>query len=138
MGVNWQQNDTYQYLKDLKKTTGLSYAEHNALNNPYGNHSFGGLLISQLLPQLVSGGAQLLSNHIHGSEPDSEDYDVGGRTSILKDYNKALRGYNSATTDEDKKKFAKQLQQLAKDNPDNRTIANGYNRIKAEVENLLK
>lgn len=65
MGVNWQRGELYTALKNQERT-GLSLSEQNALANPYGNQSFGGLLLSQCLPQLLSGGMEFLAGKVGG------------------------------------------------------------------------
>ena len=61
--VSWQNTDFYRGLKQQERETGWTVADHNRVNNPYGSHSFGGLLLSQMLPQLLMGGMAIGLNY---------------------------------------------------------------------------
>lgn len=131
MGVNWQNNNLYQSLKDYERESGTTLAERNAMANPYGSHSFGGLLISQLLPTLIMGGAQTIAGTtgLNGSGDTGSETDTNAQTSLysslgatLNKFDKAIANHNSADID----KYLKELKGLKDDNPSNRQIARAY------------
>lgn len=137
MGVNWQNNDYYQGLKDYEKKTGFTLAEQNAINNPYGSHSFGGLLISKLLPQLIFGVGEKLGGGLNGTMPEDEGIDVQQSSSAIKEFTKVKKNYDRASG-EDKIKYAKELQKLGEANPDNPTISKIYNTtFKNELNGII-
>ena len=133
-GVNWQNNDYYRALKDYEKESGTTLAERNAAANPYGSHSFGGLIISQLLPQLIMGGAEKLAGiGLHGSGDTGSATDTKGQTNLYSKLGTALRNFDNAiasknTSDIDK--YLGQLKQLSEDNPDSRLISKAYENAK--------
>ena len=144
MGVNWQKNDYYQGLKDYEKECGLSLAERNAIQNPYGNHSFGGLLISQLLPQLIVGGTEKLAGGLNGTMPEDEGIDVKLSSSSIRDFTQAKKMYDEAKRSGNTKKQEKWAAELIKigeehsgDNG-NPTIKNGYKSIENSLSKYKK
>lgn len=127
--VNWQTNDYYINLKDYEKETGLSIADQNRINNPFGNHSAIGLAGVSLFTGLVQLGAEKLGNGLNGTTPEDNGFDTGQRTSAIKEfgsvkikYDKAIKAGNQAEI----KKYAKELVELANANKGNPTIDNIY------------
>lgn len=142
MGVNWQNNDVYQGLKDYEKQCGLSLAERNAIANPYGSHTFGGLLISQVLPQLLIGGAEKLGNSgLCGSGDTGSETDVEGEKNTLSGIGKTLRQFDTALAagkSEDADKHLGELKKIADDNPDNRRAQQVYEKALEKKKNHQK
>ncbi len=143
MGVHWQNNRLYQGYMDLKNS-GPSVAEQNAAANPYGSHSFGGLLISQLIPQLLIGGGELLadkSDGLNGSQDTGSETDVGGSTNVIHSFNEAKRKYDSAVAKNDNEgilKYAQELQKIGEEHKGEPVIDRGYSMIRSKIENAIK
>ena len=136
MGVNWQSNDYYRALKDYEKDSGLSVADQNRINNPYGNHSFGGLLISQILPQLIVGGAEKIGIGLSGSGDTGSETNVEESTNSAKGINyikskldKAIESKNQTDID----KYLKEFERMANENP--KRYKSAYEAAKAKVNN---
>lgn len=122
MGVNWQNNDYYRSLKNYESETGLSVADQNRIANPYGNHSFGGLLISQVLPQLLMGGAEKLGAKLEASSDTGSAINVEASTEEKVNLNKILRNFDKAIRrgkTEDIETHYNALKKLSTDNPNN-------------------
>ncbi len=142
-GVNWQNNGVYQGLKDYERETGTTLAERNAAANPYGSHSFGGLLISQVLPQLLIGGAEKLAGGtgLNGSGNTGSITDIDGQTnlassvgSILRKFDEAIASNNTADVD----KYLGELKNIKDKNPKNTRIVSVYENALKKKNNQVK
>ena len=142
MGVNWQNNNIYQGLKDYEKECGLSLAERNAIQNPYGSHSFGGLLISQLLPQLIMGGAEIIAGSgLNGSGDTGSETNVEGEIDTFSNIGQTLRKFDTALADgkdEDVDKYLSELKKIADDNPNKRHAEEAYEKALEKKKNHKK
>ena len=122
MGVNWQNNEYYRTLINEERNTGFSVADRNRIANPYGNHSFGGLLISQVLPQLLMGGAEKLGAKLEGSSDTGSATNVKASTEEKININKILRKFDRAVKKGDKKEIETHyntIKKLSTDNSEN-------------------
>ena len=138
MGVNWQNNEYYRDLKAYEKETGFSVADQNRIANPYGSHSFGGLLISQVLPQLLMGGAEKLGTKLGGSSNTGSATDIKSSTDEKAKLNKILRGFDKAINKGDTvniEKYYKDLQDLSTKNPGNTNYTKALELAKKKKEN---
>ena len=112
MGVNWQNNEYYRTLIKEERNTGFSVADRNRIANPYGNHSFGGLLISQLLPQLLMGGAEKLGAKLEGSSDTGSATDIKQKTQEDSNLGFILSQFNKAIEEKDPQKIDSYLKEL--------------------------
>ena len=136
MGVNWQNNDTYQSIRRSERESGISFAQQNALMNPNGVHSIWGVVgvslfngISQFCMQNAPAWA--------AAAQQSDGTDVSVTTDVLKDFTDLKNKFTNETDPTKKKEYAQQLQQLALENPDNKTIMNGYKTYKDNINSCL-
>ena len=121
MGVNWQNNDTYQSIRRSERESGISFAQQNALMNPNGVHSIWGIVGVSLFNGIAGFCMQNAPNWVNGGGGDASD-DVDSSVSTIKDFNKLLTKYSEAKDDE-KEGLKSQLKTMADANPNNLTIS---------------
>ena len=134
MGVNWQDNSVYKDVKQSERESGISYAQQNALMNPNGVHSLGGI-ISVSLFNAVTGFC--MQNAPDWIQSGGGGTDVSATTDVLKDFNNLTDKFRKETDTTKKREYAQQLQQLALENPDNKSIMNGYKMHKESINGCL-
>ena len=145
MGVNWQKNDYYSALKDQERITGLSVADRNRINNPFGSHTFLGVLGTQLLPQIFNFSEQALGTGLNGSSQTGSATNVPSSDSDLKNFEAWLKKYNEAKANGDKdnklKQYAQELDRIRKEHDNengNPTIRRCYTTdFKAELKRII-
>ena len=121
--VNWQNNSYYQALKDYEKETGTTLAERNAMANPYGSHSFGGVLLSQLLPQLLVGGAEKIAGGgLKGSGDTGSKTDIASETMQNAELGRLTSRYDGKLDASNIDKYIKELDSFKTLYPKNKRI----------------
>ena len=127
MGVNWQNNDTYQSIRRSERESGISFAQQNALSNPYGVHSIWGVIGVSLFNGIAGFCMQNAPNWVNGGGGGASD-DVDSSVSTIKDFNKLLTKYSEAKDDE-KEGLKTQLKTMADANPNNLTIQKAWRSV---------
>lgn len=133
--VNWQTNDYYINLKDYEKETDLSVADQNRINNPYGNHAFGGLLVSQLLPQLLMGGAQKLGAKLEGSGNTGSETNIVDQKAPLIKLEEIKNKYQKSSDSNAITTYISELTTLKEKYPDNKKIIDALEQAKKTQQN---
>ena len=126
MGVNWQNNDTYQSIRRSERESGISFAQQNALMNPNGVHSIWGIVGVSLFNGIAGFCMQNAPDWIQSGGGGGGDVDSS--VSVIKDFNSVLTSYNKAEGEE-KTKLKNELQTLAQANPDNATIQKAWKAV---------
>ena len=141
--VSWQNNSFYRELKVQERETGLSLADRNRLQNPYGTHSTGGMITGALLSLLLSGnGANILTSCAEYFSSDKNDKpedvkSVEEKTSKLSEFNKARENFEKAKKDGNTKNMYKYLAEmvlLGKEDPNNKTIQSALNLLGPDIK----
>ncbi len=128
MGVNWQNNDTYQAIKRSERESGISFAQQNANMNPNGVHNIWGVLGVSLFNGIAGFCMQNAPNWVNGGGGGDASADVDSSVSTIKDFNKLLTKYNAAK-DAEKAELKSQLKTMAEDNPGNLTIQKAWKSV---------
>ena len=136
MGVNWQNNDTYQAIKQSERDTGISFAQQNANMNPNGVHNPWAVFGVSLFNNITSFCMHNASGWAAAAQ-QSDGTEVSSSTSALKDFNNLIQQFKDETDQAKRKDYAQQLQQLALENPDNKSIMNGYKTYKDNINSCL-
>lgn len=133
--VNWQNNDYYLALKDYEKESGTTLAERNAMANPYGSHTFGGLLVS-LLPQLLVGGAEKIAGGgLKGSEDTGSKTDIASETMQNAELGRLTSRYDGKLNSSNIDEYIKELESFKTLYPKNKRIDAAIAEAKKKKEN---
>ena len=128
MDVHYKKNGIYNGIKQSERESGISYAQQNALSNPYGVHSIWGVIGVSFFNGASQFCMQNAPNWIQSGGGGDASVDVDSSVSTIKDFNKLLTKYNSAK-DADKAELKSQLRTMAEANPDNLTIQKAWKSI---------
>ena len=125
-------------VRDWERQSGLTTAERNRQLNPNGCHTFGGLLIGQILPQLLIGGAEKFGGALNGSGDTGSETDVEAEISenrnlahVQKNFSSAMKSKNYA----DAEKYLKELKSMADSDS---KYTKYYNEAKKSYDNRSK
>ena len=128
--VNWRKTNTYQFIKQSERNSGMSYAEQNFARG-LSCHSIWGVLGVNLFQGVTS----LALNKFGESSNTGSATDVQGNTNTLSGLGKTLAKFDKAISSNNKNdadKHLKSLEQLHKDNPDNNRIRKAYENAKTK------
>ena len=137
--------EEYSALKDQERKTGLSFADRNRINNPFGSHTFLGVFGTQLLPQIFNFSEQALGTGLNGSSQTGSATNVPSSDSDLKNFEAWLKKYNEAKANRDKdnklKQYAQELDRIRQEHDNengNPTIRRCYTTdFKAELKRII-
>lgn len=134
--VNWQNNETYQFIKQREKDTGISYAAENSMRG-LDCHSVWGVLGVNF----AQGATNMALNKFGAGADTGSATDVKGKTSLMSEAGGILAKFDKAIADNDNDAITTHLGALKKlknEHPNDNRIAKVYNTAFDKFKNNLK
>ena len=125
-------------VRDWERPNGLTIAERNAQINPQGCHTFGGLLIGQILPGLLVGGAEKLAGGLNGSGDTGSETNVEEGIKNNRNLSYIQKSFSAALNEGKYTEAERYLKELKSMSESDSKYTKYYNEAKKSYDNRSK